>query len=351
MQKVLRRTILAKAQYVRKTERRSERLARESRRARLREEWGVDRLARKDIKQARLARREDWELGPLAPTRNVGDAKETYGAMEMERVRPVELSEEKRVKFWNIVENDRVVVLEGRDKGKIGVVKSLEKKSNMVVVAGLNMADVKVPGFLLHNEVDKRPVRSYELPLPLTSIRLVHALTDPETGVTRDVIVKKIVNSRIWFDKHTGVRRWSRIIPGLNVKVPWPKTEPREYKDYEVDTLRAGVEKRTWVPTLLTPPMPETVIDELRNKYSVFRHRHDEEYVARKIAEDEEKAKKKSMVEMMRTPLKEANRRERKERKKMGKGTLTREMLTRIGEVMAKRRALPPAASPQVVAT
>ena len=87
-----------------------------------------------------MARREDWELGPLAPARNVGDAKETYGAMEMERVRPVDIAEEKRVKFWNIVENDRVVVIEGRDKGKIGIVKSLEKKSNMVVVGGLNMA-------------------------------------------------------------------------------------------------------------------------------------------------------------------------------------------------------------------
>ena len=139
MQKVLRRTALAKAQYARKAERRSERLARESRRTRLREEFGNARLARKDIKQARLARREDWELGPLAPVRNVGDEKETYGAMDIGRVRPVELAEEERVKFWNIVENDRVVVLEGKDKGKIGVVKSLEKKSNMVIVAGLNM--------------------------------------------------------------------------------------------------------------------------------------------------------------------------------------------------------------------
>ena len=165
------------------------------------------------------------------------------------------------------------------------------------------------------------------------------------------MIVKKIVNGRIWFDKQTGVRRWSRFIPGLNVRIPWPKTKPREYKDHEVDTLRSDVEKRTWVPTLLTPPMPETVIDELRNKYSVFRHRHDEEYVAKKMAEDEEKAKKRGMLEMMRTPLKEANRGERKERKKKGKGTLTREMLMRIGEVMAKKRALLPVAPPQDVAT
>jgi large subunit ribosomal protein L24 len=202
---------------------------------------------------------------------------------------------------------------------------------------------------MLANEVDKRPVRSVEMPLPVSSVNLVHALTDPETGVTRDVVVKKIVNGRIWFDKYTGVQRWTRFIPGLNIRIPWPKREPKEYKVYEVDTLRPSVETRTWVPTLLTPPMPATVIDELRNKYSVFRHRHDEEYVAKKMAEDEEKAKKKSMVEMMRTPLKEANRRARKERKRMGEGNLTREMLTIIGEVMSRKRAPVPAAEPQVM--
>ncbi|KAH0563487.1 hypothetical protein GP486_001953 [Trichoglossum hirsutum] len=349
MQKVLRRTALAKAQYARKAERRRERLAREARRLRLSEDKEHSRLAYRDIKEARLARREDWELGPLVPVRNVGNARETYGSMEMKRVRPTELAEEERIKFWSIVQDDRVVVLEGRDKGKIGVVKSIEKKSNMATVAGLNMVDIQIPPFMLANEIDKRPVRSVEMPLPISSVRLVHALTDPETGVTRDVIVKKVANSRIWFDKHTGVQRWSRFIPGLNVRIPWPKKEPKEYKVYEVDTLRPDIETRTWVPTLLTPPMPATVIDELRNKYSVFRHRHDEEYVAKKMAEDEEKAKKKGMAEMMRTPLKEANRRARKERKKMGKGTLTKEMLVTIGEIMARGRALVPAAAPQVV--
>ncbi|KAH0536084.1 hypothetical protein FGG08_007011 [Glutinoglossum americanum] len=345
MQKVIRRTALAKAQHARKAQRRSERLAWEARKAKLGEDRERSRLVYKDIKQARITRREDWELGPLAPLRNVGSAKETYGAMEVKRIRPTEVLQDERIKFWNIVEDDRVVVLEGRDKGKIGAVKSLEKKSNTVTVEGLNMVDVQIPPFMLTNEPDKRPVRSVEMPLPLSSVRLVHALTDPDTGITRDVIVKKIVNSRIWFDKHNGVRRWTRLIPGLNVKIPWPKKEPREYKVYEIDTLRASMETRTWVPTLLTPPMPETVIDELRNKYSIFRSRHDEEYIARKVMEDEENERKKRSVEMMRTPLKEANKRARRERKKLGKGTLSREMLVRIGEVMARKRGLLAAAA------
>jgi large subunit ribosomal protein L24 len=177
-------------------------------------------------------------------------------------------------------------------------------------------------------------------PVPLSSVRLVFPLTDPETGVTRDVIVKKLVRGKIWFDRHTGKQKWSRYIPGINVKVPWPKKEPKERKDFAVDTLRLEVESKTFVPTLLRPPMPSSVIDELRNKYSVFRTRHEPEYIAAKIAEDEEKAAKKKLAEQMRTPLKEVNRKERKLRKAKGKGQLTKEMLEKIGKLIAQKRQL-----------
>jgi large subunit ribosomal protein L24 len=42
----------------------------------------------------------------------------------------------------------------------------------------------------------------------------------------------------------------------------------------------------------------------------------------------------------MRTPLKEINRKERKLRKAKGKGKLTKKMLEKIGEVIAKKRQL-----------
>jgi large subunit ribosomal protein L24 len=187
---------------------------------------------------------------------------------------------------------------------------------------------------------DKRLFRSVEKPVPLSSIRLIFPLTDPETGVTRDVIVKKLINSKIWHDRHSGTTRWSRIIPGLNIKVPWPRKQPREHEDYAADTLRVDVEVKNFVPTLLTPPMPGSVIDELRNKYSVFRTRHDPEYIAAKMKEDEEKEAAKKLSEQMRTPLKEVNRKERKLRKAKGKGKLTREMLEKIGQVIAKKRQI-----------
>lgn len=187
---------------------------------------------------------------------------------------------------------------------------------------------------------DRRPVRSIEMPVPLTSVRLVFALKDKETGIRRDVIVKELINTRMWRDRHLGTTRWSRMIPGLNIKVPWPTREPKKRVDYPSDTYRMEVEVKSFVPTLLRPPMPGSVIDELRNKYSKFRTRHDPEYIEAKIKEDIEKEEKKKMIREMWTPLKEINRRERKLRRAKGKGKLTRKLLTRIGEVIAKKRQL-----------
>jgi large subunit ribosomal protein L24 len=178
------------------------------------------------------------------------------------------------------------------------------------------------------------------MPVQLTDVRLIYALTDPETGIKRDVIVKELVNTPIWKDRHLGITRWSRIIPGLNIKVPWPHKAPKKRVDYPNDTLRMELEVKTFMPTLLRPPMPGSVIDELRNKYSKFRTRHDPEYIEAKIKEDMEAQEKKKMIKEMWTPLKEANRLERKLRRAKGKGKLTRKLLTRIGEVIARKRQL-----------
>lgn len=183
-------------------------------------------------------------------------------------------------------------------------------------------------------------VRSMEAPVLLTSVRLVYPLTDTETGQTKDVIVKKLVSTSFFYNKETGRSSWTRVIPGLNVEVPWPKVQPPELKDYDVDTLRMDVESRTFVPTLLRPPMPSTVIDELRNKFSKFRTRHDPEYIEAKMQEDRDAEAEKKRIAEMRTPLNEINRKERKLKRAKGKGVLTPDMLENLGKVMARNRQL-----------
>ncbi|KAH8821187.1 hypothetical protein F5884DRAFT_77577 [Xylogone sp. PMI_703] len=347
MQKVIRRTLLAEKQAARRLARKKDAEHRDWLKSRWEQQIYADRETSKMIKQARLNRREDWEMGPLAPKRDVGDAKETYGSINSQLMRGVELTKEEMDevlkpvggRYVNIVPNDRVVLLEGRDKGKIGKVLSTDPKRNECTVEGCNLVDVAVPQWMLDaDDSDRRPIRSLPKPVPLTSVRLVYPLTNPETGETRDVIIKKLVNSRVWHDRHSGTTKWSRIVPGLDIVIPWPKKEPKQYKDNDCDTLRLDVEVRSFVPTLLRPPMPESVIDELRNKYSIFRTRHDPEYIEKKMAEDQENEAKKKLAEEMRSPLKELNRKERKLRKAKGKGELTSDMLAKIGEVIARKR-------------
>lgn len=187
-------------------------------------------------------------------------------------------------------------------------------------------------------ENDVRPIRSIERPISLSQVKLVVALPDEATGTVRDVIVRDIVNGPISFDRHTGRKRWHRYIAGLNTQIPWPKSQPKTHNDHDCDTLRMDVETRTFVPTLLKPPMPGGVIDELRNKYSIFRTRHEESYILKKVAEEEQKEAKKRSVKEMLTPVNEINKKLRKERKAKGKGVLTPDMLAKIGEVIAQKK-------------
>ncbi|KAI9054195.1 hypothetical protein LZ554_001366 [Drepanopeziza brunnea f. sp. 'monogermtubi'] len=348
MQKVFKHTIMAEKQAARRLAKKKDKFKRDA--------WRTNReqnqVHRKDeintLKAARFTRREDYELGPLAPRRDVGDKKDSYGTVDMQRMQGRTLYGKEKwdiLNFWggkrlNLAKQDRVVLLEGRDKGKIGKVTEIDMIRAECTVEGLNMMDISVPSYMVPEEApDKRLIRTIEQPISLKSVRLVHPLPDPETGVVRDVIIKKLV-SKYCSIPNQRKGYWIRIIPGLNIKVPFPKTAPKEHVDCEGDTLPQDVDAKTFVPSLLTPPMPGSVIDELRNKYSVFRTRHEPEYIARKEREEEEKEARKKLVKKMRTPLNEANRKARKERKKLGKGTLTPEMLEKIGQVIASKRNL-----------
>lgn len=142
----------------------------------------------------------------------------------------------------------------------------------------------------------------------------------------------------------------SRTIPGSKGKlgqwleIPLPKQALHKHSgapEYPDDTVRFEVESRTWTPTLLRAPMPGSVIDELRNKYSRFRTRHDAGYQLALENRARRKAEYKAWAErgggMMVLPAKEGRRVEREGLKGRGEPRLERELLERIGEVMAKK--------------
>jgi len=185
---------------------------------------------------------------------------------------------------------------------------------------------------------DQRPVVPFSLNIPWSAVKLVHAVKDAN-GSFRDVIVERVeVRKPTWFEMRykNADNRGKRMIPGLEQEVPWPTTDPENYTDNEADTLRITVDEVTDRPYLLQSPMPRSVVDELRNKYSRFRTRHDPEYVASKEALLAKEERKKLLGKLVTTPTMELRERNRRER--AAAQGLTEEQLATIGEVMARER-------------
>lgn len=286
-----------------------------------------------------MNRRIDWESGTLAPRRDVGDKTKTYGAQSLYNMVMPDKDPEFHLKWSHIAEGDRVVITRGRDKGKIGVVGEVSLDKAAVQVRDLNMLDIHLPAWLKQQNSDDRDIFSHAQLMSIEDVKLVYPLPDPDTGIPRDVIVDRLqcVNRR--FDKNK--REWDegdRVIPGTNTIIPWPEKADPQYEDNEVDTLRISVEEQTFRPFLIRPPMPLSVVDELRNKYSRFRTRHDYDFRMEKELEDTKEEERKGLIKTMRTPLQEladfkAAQKQQESRE------LTDAQLAKIGEVMAQEQA------------
>ncbi|GKT50019.1 uncharacterized protein ColSpa_10200 [Colletotrichum spaethianum] len=349
MQKLIKRTAQAEKQVARRIKKRSRVENGTEKAQRFRDQRNQLTELNKDVKTARLVRHEKWALGPLAPRRDVFDS---YGALQTNRqgrstpLKPEEI--EARCawaggcQYLNIAVNDRVVLLEGPDKGKIDRIASINLEYGTVTLKDIAKVTVAVPE-TFQKGLDAPVTQNTSMNIPISAIRLVHPIVDPATGVARDVVVRQLARGPVKWSRHTGWRAWTRYIPGANIAIPWPERETPVREDQPGDTRRTDVEEATFVPTLLSPPMPESVIDELRNKYSRFRTRHEDDYILRKEAEEaEKKAFKKASADAlasMRTPLQELNRQQREARRARGEPELTTDMLQRIGEIIARNKA------------
>lgn len=131
------------------------------------------------------------------------------------------------------------------------------------------------------------------------------------------------------------------------------KKPSEEVKDHEEflkddpttpsDTLRLDIDTPTWTPTLLRAPLPGTIIDELRGKYSKFRTRHDPEFLKRMQRIDSIKQARerwaKSGGGVLDTPRQEAILRSqaRRRNERLKRGPLDEKLLEGIGRLMWER--------------
>jgi large subunit ribosomal protein L24 len=195
---------------------------------------------------------------------------------------------------------------------------------------------LKIPEGFLKMDPNHPAVIHREAPIHYNDVRLVVPTLDPATNTFRDTIVANIDMSRVFHDKREGKRLWKRYIKGTGTEIPWPEKKEKEEFDQPGDTRIMDVETATHIPTLLNPPFPLSVIDELRNKYSKFRTRHEPAYIAKVEAFEKEKAEKEGRKVL--TPLQLLNKKIREEKKAKGPPVLSVEMMEHIGKVMAQNR-------------
>ncbi|KAF2720737.1 hypothetical protein K431DRAFT_285418 [Polychaeton citri CBS 116435] len=341
MQRVVQRSQQAVKQAARQRERRNAVLDSAKSYERAKQRQRRRQVLTGTIKDARKSQKEGWELGELAPRRDTGVNGNLYGTKQSFDIVPPPLEEKNRPEWYHLRESDRVVVIRGREKGKIGRITNVQEESGSVMIERVNEIEVAIPKYMSMASGHDREVTVYPSPIPIENVRLVYPLPDPETGILRDVIVDRLEPiNREWDSikrKHTA---GERVIPGTKTIIPWPAAGEEQFEDAEDDTLRISVEEKTFRPFLVHPPMPMSVIDELRGKYSKFRTRHDYDFVERMEAIDARGEKRKELIKGMRTPLQELA-----EKRKEEKPTQTRELseaqLEAIGRVIAQEKGIP----------
>ena len=208
-------------------------------------------------------------------------------------------------------------------------------------------SNVAVSGWQIMEEADKTPFRPYPVPVALAAVRLVAPLADPATGEVRDTIVNALRVERKTFHQGIGIPE-RRFVAGVRplLQIPFPPRDEYGFDDAPVDTLRLEVENRSWTPTLSVPPMPPAVIDELRNKYSALRSRHDDAWVAAKDAEHFARLQRRARtMQNMISPLEELAAKKQAEKSAKGEPALDDDTLAAIGQVMARNLSLGPKAA------
>lgn len=139
MQKVIRRTALARNQAQRKAKIAVKKEQREEFKEALRQRFALERMRLDAEREERIRRRDDWLRGPLAPKRDAGAAASYYGSLIPQALQPPKVPAHLRREYINIAPGDRVCIMKGPDKGKIGDVVNVDPETETVTVKDLNM--------------------------------------------------------------------------------------------------------------------------------------------------------------------------------------------------------------------
>ncbi len=149
MDKLLRRVRMAERQVVRRAKREKYIQEKFEQRQQRHQMLRTQREAGEQLKAAIVARHEDWELGPLAPRRDVSRVDKFgnyWGSITGERAQlsTTQLTDEQKTarsawaggpQYICLAPGDRVVILEGPYRGKITKIEKINKENMTIDVA------------------------------------------------------------------------------------------------------------------------------------------------------------------------------------------------------------------------
>ncbi|CAI6338073.1 unnamed protein product [Periconia digitata] len=250
----------------------------------------AEHAERRRTKEAMAMVREDWKLGPLRPHRSPVD--DLYGSLDGAAISPIHFPKEvvKREderrertglepkypfivdgkRYFPIVEGDRVVVTEGREKGKIGTVKEVAARYHQVIIKDVNM---HLTDSALYSLYPEKPTVDLPVPISMDHVRLVipyRITTAAGRHIYQDVMVDNVAMERHTtgidpftgidhgaeefpvehrFDPETELPVFKRYIAGTRSVIPWPwEKDEQKLKAKEPSTESTPEEK----PGILT---------------------------------------------------------------------------------------------------
>lgn len=167
-------------------------------------------------------------------------------------------------------------------------------------------------------ENTKNPTVLHQRAFHESHLRLVVPTRDPKTGNFQDSILDEMLLIRK-YNPQGNDYTIKRHMPGTLEKIPSPVLPPRAPKDlsneqyFDEDTLRITSEQVSFTPVLTYTVLnaqgtqADSVLDELRNKYSKRRTRHTDEFIQKMEDIDLAKEEKNASYKKMDTPLMQVN--------------------------------------------
>lgn len=178
----------------------------------------------------------------------------------------------KTCREWMFVPGDRVVIMKGKYKGNICVVKQQDVATNGFILDDNGpMKNTPVPKqFWLEGQ--KSHMISVPQAVSQKDLRLVADIDDPlNAGQTRTVAVKNIEFKGTYYDEnYKKMMPYRTVIGQSDLVIPWPKPAPQE--DGELATEPSIAREQTfWVDSIVKNPIPKDAFMTIRNPHSKFR--------------------------------------------------------------------------------